>query len=190
VDFYVGKSRENKDWPYYHLTARTSDNIDHYNRGYRWDEKMHRMRFDFDKEQPADPNNRAQFDPFTPAPYRIHFNVDKDYQGQATLSIAVAGTMFEGPTLVFVNGTDVLKGKPLRFPNAATLRRCTGIGVYHLERVGFDAALLRRGENTIVLTAPKFATVKGRLPKQTIGNLVYDCLRLEAKPAPNSPVNK
>jgi len=186
VDFYIGKSQEAKDWPYYHLTARTWDNIEHYNLGFRWDDKIKRVRFDFDKDRPADPNNKAHFDPFTPVPYRIHFNLDKGYQGKATLSIAVAGTMFEGPTLVYVNGSDVLQGKPLRFPDASTLRRCTGIGVYHLARVCFEAALLRRGENTIVLTAPKFEPIRGHPPKQTIGNVVYDCLRLEAVPVPTS----
>ena len=33
------------------------------------------------------------------------------------------------------------------------------------------------------LTAPRFEPVKGKPPKRTIGNLVYDCLRLEAIPA-------
>ena len=122
----------------------------------------------------------------SPVPYRIHFNVDQDYRRDATLSIAVAGTMFEGPTLVYVNGTDVTQGEPLRFADSATLRRCTGIGAYDLARVTFDAALLKRGENTIVLTARRFEPVKGKPPKRTIGNLVYDCLRLEAIPAQTS----
>ena len=182
VDFYIGKSHEDQDWPYYQLTARTWDRIEDYNRGYYWDDSIHRLRFDFAKDQPADPTDRTQFDPYTPAPYRIHFTLDKQYQDQATLSLAVAGTMFEGPTLVLVNGQDVTGGQPIRFADSATLRRCTGIGVYDLKRVSFDATLLRRGENTITLVAPKFATTKGRLPKQVIGDVVYDCIRLEAIP--------
>ena len=83
VDFYIGKSREDKDWPYYQLTARTWDNIDHYNRGFHWDESIHRMRFDFDNDHPADPSNKAEYDPFTPVPYRIHFSLNKNYQGKS-----------------------------------------------------------------------------------------------------------
>ncbi len=184
VDFYVGKSREDTDWPYFHLTARTWPNIKNYNKGFRWDDKIKRIRFDFDKDQPADPDDKTQFDPLTPVPYRVHFDVDKVYQGQATLTIAVAGTMFEGQTLVYVNSQKVSGPEPLRFSESATLRRCTGIGAYTVVRVGFDAKLLKRGKNTIVLTAPKFKLDKrGRFPKRTIGNVVYDCLRLEAIPS-------
>ena len=51
-----------------------------------------------------------------------------------------------------------------------------------LARVTFDAALLKRGRKTFVLTARRFEPVKGSPPKRTIGNSVYDCLRLEAIP--------
>lgn len=184
VDYYIGKSQENKDWPYFQLTARSWPNIKHYNKGFVWDDKINRLRFDFKKDQPADPEDRSQYDPYTPVPYRIHFDVEKDYQGQATLTLAVAGTMFHGQTLVFVNGKDITNSDPIRFSESATLRRCTGIGAYTLVRVTFDAKLLKRGKNTIILTAPKFKLDKrGRFPKRTIGNLVYDCIRLEAMPA-------
>jgi rhamnogalacturonan endolyase len=184
VDFYIGKSKEDKDWPYYHLTARQWPNIGHYNKGFYWDDKIKRMRFDFKKDQPADPDDKSQFDPYRPVPYRIHFDVEKDYQGKATLTIAVAGTMFHGQTLVFVNGKDITNAEPIRFLESATVRRCTGIGAYTLVRVPFDAKLLKRGKNTITLRAPQFKpTRKGKPPKRTIGNLVYDSLRLEAVPA-------
>jgi len=98
--------------------------------------------------------------------WTIKFNMDKNPQGYAALRIALDGADGGGLT-VGVNGTEVGTIRPL---GTNALRYNTDQTVWQERMQTFDAALLKKGENTITLTVPAGEVTSG---------VVYDYLRLE-----------
>jgi len=98
--------------------------------------------------------------------WTIKFNMDKNPQGYAALRIALDGA--DGSSLaIAVNGADVGTLRPL---GTNALRYNTDSTVWQELTQTFDAALLKKGENTITLTVPTGEVTSG---------VVYDYLRLE-----------
>ena len=97
----------------------------------------------------------------------IKFDMDRALQGKATLRIALGGADGGGGLAIAVNGKAVGTIHPVA-TNA--LRYNTDRGVWHEYAQPFDAALLKAGENEIVLTVPAGELTSG---------VCYDYLRLE-----------
>jgi rhamnogalacturonan endolyase len=100
-------------------------------------------------------------------PYAIEFDVKAAQKGTATLRVAITATN-PGGVEVSVNGqpAGVL---PLGPPDGA-LTRHQMYGRYYETELSFDAALLKAGNNRLILTVPAGPLNNG---------LVYDFLRLE-----------
>ncbi len=100
--------------------------------------------------------------------WTIKFNMDKSVQGVATLRVALAGADGGGGLAVAVNGQSV-GAIPVMATNA--IRYNTDQGVWQeCYPMGFDAALLKPGENEMTLTVPGGDLQSG---------VVWDYLRLE-----------
>ncbi len=122
--------------------------------------------------------------------WKIKFNLDKLPKGTATLRVALAGSDGSaglanpgapGGLQVGVNGKSV---GSIRYISTNALRYNTDTGVWRQYLLGFDATLLKSGENEMELTVPAGELTSG---------VVWDYLRLEldqdAKFANNSASN-
>jgi rhamnogalacturonan endolyase len=104
----------------------------------------------------------------TPTTWTITFDLPDAPKGKATLRIALAGSSVARGIDVLVNDKETAGTGPL--PNTGVMHR-DGIRGYWCERpVSFDAALLKRGTNTIKLRVPATSWTNG---------VLYDYLRLE-----------
>ena len=104
--------------------------------------------------------------------WTIHFGTDKEYSGDALLTIALAGAARNPLFTVYVNDQPVQEFN--RLGNDASVYRSAIAGGYYQELpVKFPASLLKKGANTIsfVLKAKPGAGV------------MYDAVKLEAVPA-------
>jgi rhamnogalacturonan endolyase len=99
--------------------------------------------------------------------WTIKFNMDKTEHGLAILRLSLAGADGSGGLAVGVNGQNVGTIHPTA-TNA--LRYNTDTGVWQQRVLGFDAALLKQGENSMTLIVPAGDLDTG---------VVYDYLRLE-----------
>jgi rhamnogalacturonan endolyase len=100
--------------------------------------------------------------------WTIAFNLTNAPQGKATLRLGLAAVSLRGGIQVAVNSQPAGSTAPL--PDTASIRR-DGIRGYWSERtVGFDAALLKAGTNSLTLTIPRGSATSG---------VEYDYLRLE-----------
>jgi hypothetical protein len=100
--------------------------------------------------------------------WSIVFALPEPVDGRATLRLAFCGTHAGCNVEVFVNGHSV--GETGTLPSTSTMQR-DGIRAYWIEKdIGFDAALLTRGANTIKLLSHANSWSQG---------VLYDCLRLE-----------
>ena len=103
-----------------------------------------------------------------PSTWSIRFNQPKATVGRATLRLAFCGTHQGCNVEVLVNGKSV--GETGTLPSTSAMQR-DGIRAFWIEKpVGFDAALLKAGENVIQL--------KSRANSWSQG-VMYDCVRLE-----------
>jgi len=100
--------------------------------------------------------------------WSIRFNQAKATTGRATLRLAFCGTHQGCNVEVLVNGRSV--GETGTLPGTSAMQR-DGIRAYWIEKpVGFDAALLKPGENVIQLKSHANSWSQG---------VMYDCVRLE-----------
>jgi rhamnogalacturonan endolyase len=100
--------------------------------------------------------------------WTITFDLPEAPRGKATLRLAIAGSRAPRGVEVLVN--DAAAGGTGPLPDTGVMHR-DGIRGYWCERgVAFDAALLKRGTNTIKLRVPATSWVNG---------VLYDYLRLE-----------
>jgi len=89
-------------------------------------------------------------------------------RGRATLRLAFCGTHQGCNVEVLVNGASV--GETGTLPSTSAMQR-DGIRAFWLEKpIGFDAALLKAGENIIQLKSHANSWSQG---------VMYDCVRLE-----------
>ena len=152
VDFKIGRSRERTDWNYL---------------------------------QPAVPNPDGTW---RMPEWKIRFDVPHPTNGQAWLRIGVAGVSSQGgagPRGERQAGFEVrLNGERLQtclFPNDSGSTRSGIRGRYHEALIGFDAARLTPGENTISLTLTPPAP-RGGARNYPWSAVLYDALRLELEP--------
>ena len=103
--------------------------------------------------------------------WTVEFNVDKEYQGDAHLTVSAAGVSLRPNLSVKVNGQEVSK---LVYDNGdgGLYRSAVQSGVHNLQVVTFPASLLQKGKNTLSFT---LVSIKEK------GGLLWDCLKLEAE---------
>ena len=100
--------------------------------------------------------------------WAIRFDMEKEQAGRATLRLAFCGTHQGTRVEVLVNGKSV--GDTGTLPSTSAMQR-DGIRAFWIEKpVGFDAALLKAGENVIQLKSHANGWSQG---------VMYDCVRLE-----------
>jgi rhamnogalacturonan endolyase len=166
---------------------RTAGEFRHGDHFWRWG-----LYLDYPKEFPDDVNfvvgkgdwkdwnycqpPRIDGNRVTPTTWTVTFDLPEAGRGRATLRLAIAGSRTPRGVNVAVNGTPVGGTGPL--PDTGVMHR-DGIRGYWCERdVPFDAALLRRGPNTVKLTVPASNWVQG---------VLYDYLRLELDESATPP---
>ena len=100
--------------------------------------------------------------------WSITFSLPESPQGRATLRLAFCGTHAGCRVEAFANGKSI--GDPGPLPSTSAMQR-DGIRAYWIEKdIGFDAALLARGTNTVQLLSHADSWAQG---------VIYDYLRLE-----------
>lgn len=103
----------------------------------------------------------------TATTWTVNFNLPKDEHGKATLRLAFAGTEARSLTIA-VNGKEA--GVITGLPNTSAIHRDSDRGYWEERDVSFDAALLKKGGNSLQLTVPAGPVMNG---------VQYDYLRLE-----------
>ena len=142
VTFTIGKSNYAKDWFFQHV--------------------------------PHNENPEAKSKPFIGAytqgratPYTIVFSMERAVHGKVVLRCAICGTGTK-ELEIEVNGAKVGKIKDLS-PDGVITRHGTQ-GIWYERNLCFDASLLRKGENKLIITVPAGSVNKG---------IMYDYIRLE-----------
>ena len=144
VDYTVGESDWSKDWPYLHV--------------------------------PHNENPDAKVLPFfgiresgRETPFRIRFEMEEaPSEDVATLRFAICGTASQ-ELGISVNGTSV-GSLQLQQTRDGVITRHGSHGIWYETEHQFDASLLHKGSNSIVLTMPAGSLNNG---------ILYDCIRLE-----------
>jgi rhamnogalacturonan endolyase len=121
--------------------------------------------------------------------WRIRFDSKGFRKGLATLDIALAASVF-GTLQVSVNGTTVASFDPLPGPAGDNSSyRLASRGMYRrLPPIQFDAALIRRGANTVDLSPvrpPVAPLTRGNTVDnwmEPMAGVMYDVIRLQVKP--------
>ncbi len=155
VDFIIDQSREREDWNYAQMAVWEEVG--------GWKPKLDAKVGDGEWRLPV---------------WKIRFNCDEAMQGNAMLTLALAGVNREG------NITASLNGKPLGtidgLKGDSSIHR-SGIRGYFRERfIGFDAALLHKGENVLALHIHPAKKTKTRTNYSYFG-VMYDFLQLEVE---------
>lgn len=101
-------------------------------------------------------------------PYTINFSMENNPSGQAKLRMALCGVSTRNLEVV-VNGKNLGKWNLVQTGDGVITRHGSH-GIWHEEEFDFDASLLRKGNNSIVLIMPAGSLNNG---------VVYDYLRLE-----------
>jgi len=142
VNFVVGKSDFRKDWFFQHVPHNT------------------------------DPNAKAE--PFTgvraagrATPFAVTFDLPDVPRGKATLRLAICGSAARA---IDVTVNDKSAGRVDRLLADGAIARHSIQGLWYEREVTFDAALLKKGTNTLKLIVPAGPVNNG---------VIYDYLRLE-----------
>ena len=96
--------------------------------------------------------------------WSINFNLDKQYNGNAYLKVALAAASSNPKITIKVNGT-VVKNIAYTDNDQAIYRSANRSGRYHLEDIQFNASLLKNGLNTVTFSL-------------TGGSVMYDTIIL------------
>lgn len=155
VNFIVGESDWRKDWNYVQpprISRRASVP----------------MVGEEDEVEEAQARRGSPGEGVQSSVWSIRFKQAKATPGRATLRLAFCGTHQGCNVEVLVNGRVV--GETGTLPGTSAMQR-DGIRAFWIERpVGFDAALLKTGENVIQLRSHANSWSQG---------VMYDCVRLE-----------
>jgi rhamnogalacturonan endolyase len=172
ITYTIGKSDYHKDWffqqtPHSESTAWLNpDAKDPANQPFGWIKSL----------PTGSPDPWRTYGRGRATTWTIKFNMDNASKGQATLSVALAGSDgtaglanpgAPGGLAVGVNGQSV---GSIRYISTNALRYNTNKGVWRQYLLTFDATLLKPGENEMTLTVPAGELTSG---------VVYDYLRLE-----------
>ncbi|MDR0901250.1 MAG: GDSL-type esterase/lipase family protein [Opitutaceae bacterium] len=142
VRYVIGKSDFRKDWFFQHVPHN---------------------------EDPAAKSSpfRGVTAPGRATPYAVVFEMPAAPKGTATLRLAICGT---GAKSIGVSVNGLPAGKIDGLAGDGVITRHGRQGIWHERELAFDAALMRAGENTLVLTVPAGPVNNG---------MMYDYLRLE-----------
>jgi rhamnogalacturonan endolyase len=155
VNFVIGKSNPRTDWNYVQpprISRRSSTPA----------------IGEEDEVEEAQARRAAPGDGVESSVWSIRFDMESPPSGRATLRLAFCGTHQGTRVEVFVNGKSV--GDTGTLPSTSAMQR-DGIRAFWIEKpVGFDAALLKQGENVIQLKSHANSWSQG---------VMYDCVRLE-----------
>lgn len=213
VDFKVGESSESKDWFFVHMASQTAGHKEHYNGAFYFDKETRKVRYDAARATQVRENDK-RFRGNEPATYKIRFDSDTAYgDGTATLLINVCGNRF-GTIRATLNGKNIVntaakvtvnggkmtdfRGNPVSNPADASadtsvvslytdgsVGRSGLVGINQLVKIEFDAFLIQKGENVIILTHDHPAYKQDNMTAwedsdYTIyaGN-IYDAIRLD-----------
>jgi rhamnogalacturonan endolyase len=120
--------------------------------------------------------NFAQFPGST---WNMLFDSNEKLKGKATLTLAIAGASGNSSVTVLVNGTAV---ETLKYGNDSSVPRSGNqAGLYRLSYVGFDAGLLRPGQNTVSLRMGGALFKSAGVNIRPNSAIMYDCVRLEVE---------
>ncbi|GAB6011329.1 polysaccharide lyase family protein [Viscerimonas tarda] len=142
ITYTIGKSNFAKDWFFQHVPHNDDPNA---------------------KPVPF----RGASAPGKASPYSIVFDMPSAAKGKATLRFAICGTGVRSVDIA-VNGQPA--GKLENLPGDGTITRHGRQGIWYERAVSFDASLIKKGSNTLVLTVPEGPVNNG---------IMYDYIRLE-----------
>lgn len=155
VNFVIGKSNWRTDWNYVQpprISRRSGGPV----------------LSEEDEVEEAQARRASPGEGVQSSVWSIRFNQAKAATGRATLRLTFCGTHQGSNVEVLVNGRSV--GETGTLPSTSAMQR-DGIRAYWIEKpVGFDAALLKAGENVIQLKSHANSWSQG---------VMYDCVRLE-----------
>jgi len=176
VDFKIGESNESTDWFFVHMASQTAGHKEHYNGAFYFDEETKKVKYDATRAKKMTEDDQ-RFRGNELASYKIRFDSNTAYRdGTATLLINVCGNRFgtiratlngeniiDTATRVTVNGgkmTD-FSGNVVNNPvdtsvvslyTDGSVGRSGLVGINQLVKIEFDAFLIQKGENVIILT--------------------------------------
>lgn len=179
LTYTVGKSDPKKDWFFEEVPTATNLSFvnpeakDPANQRYGWVKAESLKEYpQTDQSGPWKVYGRGKETVWT-----IKFNMPKDEQGLAALRVALAGANPpRGGVAINVNGKyagalgDGSNPDNLRVISTDAIRYNTDKGLWQQRTLKFDAALLKKGENTMTFTVPAGEVSSG---------VVWDYLRLE-----------
>lgn len=153
VDFLIGKSQEGKDWNYAQMAVWQEEG--------GWQPKLDAREGPGSWKLPK---------------WKIRFKCDALQEGNATLTLALAGVNRDGSIQVSLNGLQL--GSVDDLIGDSSIQR-NGIYGYFRERfISFDASLLKRGENVIALSIDPKKRISRRDNYSYFG-VMYDFVQLE-----------
>ena len=104
-----------------------------------------------------------------PGSWIIEFEIEKQLNGKATLTLAIAGAAKNPLLNVLLNGEKI---GSYRLGNDASVYRSAILGGYYQQKeIGFPASKLKPGKNNITLSLPDV---------KPGGGVMYDAIKLEA----------
>jgi rhamnogalacturonan endolyase len=169
ITYTIGKSDYHKDWFFEEVPHATSDAWknpaakDPLNQRFGWVKTESLAKYPHENQDgPWSIYGMGRSTTWT-----INFNMPKTEHGMAILRLSLAGADGDVPLSIGVNGKSVGAVHPTA-TNA--LRYNTDTAVWQQRALGFDASLLKQGENSMTLTVPGGDLDTG---------VVYDYLRLE-----------
>jgi rhamnogalacturonan endolyase len=153
VDFVIGQSQERTDWNYAQMAVWEEEG--------GWKPKLDAKVGEGSWKLPV---------------WKVRFNCDGPMQGNATLTLALAGVNREGSIVVSLNGSPV--GTVDDLAADSSIHRSGIYGFFRERFVSFDASLLNDGENVITLEIVPAKRLKSRVNYSTFG-VMYDFVELE-----------
>ena len=178
LTYTVGKSDPKKDWFFEEVPTATNLSFvnpeakDPANQRYGWVKAESLTQYpQTDQSGPWKVYGRGKETVWT-----IHFNMPRAEHGMAALRVALAGANSRGALAVGLNGQSIggigdgSNPDNPRLINTDAIRYNTDKGLWQQRTLKFDAALLKKGENTLTFTVPAGEVSSG---------VVWDYLRLE-----------
>jgi rhamnogalacturonan endolyase len=152
VNFVIGKSTERQDWNYAQMIVWEEEG--------GWKPKLEANKGEGQWKSPV---------------WNVRFNCDKQMQGRAGLTVALAGVNRECKLQLSLNGKSL--GYIENRHGDSSVHRSGISGTFQEHFVFFDASRLRKGENILSLQiSPSKSTVRRNY---ILGGILYDFIQLE-----------
>lgn len=190
VDFKIGVDNEAVDWNFMHPAGYNIGLFSDWNYGFYFDTDAKKIKYNSQIAGVPSLSDIARWNPSKLAKWKIRFDSAKTYVGEATLTIAIAGSRY-GSLNVSLNGTKIHSMNSFNYRNDSSVPRSAISGLYQEVIVKFDSSLIRNGENFIELSHTKAVynadgvTTTGA---DQYSSTIYDCLRLEINENPGAVI--